>query len=327
MDVGDLNLRRRTRIKKNVGENQYCIKIAKNLSIVSEQKNFVLQSSDWTCTKSCDLCITAPGVDLRYNGYFFHDNGSIQDPDQDDLLLSSSPITGHNLDTPSHKINTIWAVVVEILAFVGLEVCVFVIPTLCPHYKSCNPSSDSLVVYIYCGVWFGALLLDRYYRYQHNRSRLAGYLEFYRRTRNIRRLPFFINCIASTVLLIGIKLMDTKCGDNNENCGIVHKSLILQIIISLDVAVTLAFLILYLVKTIQFNRSDVTPDVTRDELSSSFMHSSVSSEIGFRDESYSDQVLEKQADMIRYLKQHNAQLSKRILMLTAENNALKSGNS
>ena len=47
-------------------KNQYCIKIAKNLSIVSGQKNFVLLT-DWPCTKSCDLCITAPGVDLRYN--------------------------------------------------------------------------------------------------------------------------------------------------------------------------------------------------------------------------------------------------------------------
>ena len=44
----------------------------------------------------------------------------------------------------------------------------------------------------------------------------------------------------------------------------------------------------------------------------------------FRDENYSDQVLEKQADMIRYLKQHNSQLGKRILAITAENNALKS---
>ena len=44
----------------------------------------------------------------------------------------------------------------------------------------------------------------------------------------------------------------------------------------------------------------------------------------FRDENYSDQVLEKQADMIRYLKQHNSQLGKRILAITAENNAMKS---
>lgn len=42
-----------------------------------------------------------------------------------------------------------------------------------------------------------------------------------------------------------------------------------------------------------------------------------------RDDSYSDQVLERQADMIRYLKQHNVQLGKRLLALTEENSMLK----
>lgn len=68
----------------------------------------------------------------------------------------------------------------------------------------------------------------------------------------------------------------------------------------------------------------MSPDVAQDEMISSFMQNSGTSEIGFRDENYSDQVLEKQADMIRYLKQHNSQLGRRILALTAENNALKS---
>ena len=40
----------------------------------------------------------------------------------------------------------------------------------------------------------------------------------------------------------------------------------------------------------------------------------------FRDEDYLDEVLEKQADMIRYLKQHNSNLGKKILKLTTELN-------
>jgi hypothetical protein len=36
-----------------------------------------------------------------------------------------------------------------------------------------------------------------------------------------------------------------------------------------------------------------------------------------------DQVLERQADMIRYLKQHNEQLSKKIIVLSEENQSLK----
>ena len=36
-----------------------------------------------------------------------------------------------------------------------------------------------------------------------------------------------------------------------------------------------------------------------------------------RDNDYLDEVLEKQADMIRYLQQHNANLGKRLMKLTA----------
>ena len=38
----------------------------------------------------------------------------------------------------------------------------------------------------------------------------------------------------------------------------------------------------------------------------------------FRDNDYLDEVLEKQADMIRYLQQHNANLGKRLMKLTAQ---------
>ena len=40
--------------------------------------------------------------------------------------------------------------------------------------------------------------------------------------------------------------------------------------------------------------------------------------ISFRDNDYLDEVLEKQADMIRYLQQHNANLGKRLMKLTAQ---------
>ena len=43
----------------------------------------------------------------------------------------------------------------------------------------------------------------------------------------------------------------------------------------------------------------------------------------YRDENFTDQILERQADMIRYLKQHNMQLGKKILDLTEEMKTLR----
>ena len=42
-----------------------------------------------------------------------------------------------------------------------------------------------------------------------------------------------------------------------------------------------------------------------------------------RDEDYLDEVLEKQADLIRYLKQHNANLGRKIVKLTQDMNDYK----
>ena len=42
------------------------------------------------------------------------------------------------------------------------------------------------------------------------------------------------------------------------------------------------------------------------------------SSVFFRDETVMEDILEKQADQIRYLKEHNSHLGKKVLKLTAE---------
>ena len=112
-------------------------------------------------------------------------------------LYVPTPVPASRRPTPS-----LCTFTVLFMLQIGLEVCVFVLPSICPHTSSCQPTPDSLIVYIYCGLWLVTLLLDRYYRHQHNKSRLAGYLEFYRRTRNIRRMPFFVNCVGKICLIM-----------------------------------------------------------------------------------------------------------------------------
>ena len=57
------------------------------------------------------------------------------------------------------------------------------------------------------------------------------------------------------------------------------------------------------------------PDVQEEEAAVGFLPAHSGSEIGFRDETFLDEVLEKQADMIKYLKQHNVHLGKKIIHL------------
>ncbi|KAJ8316318.1 hypothetical protein KUTeg_006332, partial [Tegillarca granosa] len=262
-------------------------------------------------------------------GYFFNEDTAINHHDEDELTPDTLPLSSE-FDPPFRKLPTVFAIVLHLIVVILLQISIIVLPIKCPK-KDCGTEATSIIAYIHGALWFVHLALDRYYRHHHNKSRQNGYLEFYRRTRHIRRIPLNVNSCANAVVLVLLRILDDLC-PKSEKC-------------------------LELMKTKKFNDTKAPPDVAQDEMLTSFMHSSASSEIGYRvtderntftktgeekqfddqclqyfdyillfcrDDQYTDQVLEKQADMIRYLKHHNVQLGKRILALSAENNALKS---
>ncbi|XP_047433936.1 transmembrane protein 192 isoform X3 [Mugil cephalus] len=72
------------------------------------------------------------------------------------------------------------------------------------------------------------------------------------------------------------------------------------------------------VKVFRYNRERSAPDVSQEDLSHTYSVTSLPTETGFRGSSSLEEVVEKQADLIEYLKQHNTLLSKRLLNLTAQ---------
>ncbi|CAI5680754.1 transmembrane protein 192 isoform X2 [Oreochromis niloticus] len=78
------------------------------------------------------------------------------------------------------------------------------------------------------------------------------------------------------------------------------------------------FIINSAVKVMRFNRERAAPDVSQEELSHTYSLTNAPTETGFRGSSNLEEVVEKQADLIEYLKQHNTILSKRLLNLTAQ---------
>ena len=75
---------------------------------------------------------------------------------------------------------------------IALAVSAYVVPELC-SLQVCGQDSISLTLYIHGGMWFVLFILDRFLALKHKESRLNGYLDFYRRTQNIRIIPFQIN--------------------------------------------------------------------------------------------------------------------------------------
>ncbi|XP_052805755.1 transmembrane protein 192-like [Mya arenaria] len=250
-------------------------------------------------------------------GLFFEEH-----QEDDDLTDSANLSLVMSTEQSGRTINTTWSILLEISLLIGVWVCVFILPKLCTDEK-CGVSAYALELFLVAGVWFIQLAIDRYYRNQHYRSRLFGYLNFYRQTRNIRRLPLVVASAALSILLITTQIIMEKCV-HQVKCGPLSREGYIQIVVSVSCALQIGLLVIYSIRTIQFNRSGASPDVNQEELMTSFLQTnSISSDIGFRDAGLLDQVLEKQADMIRYLRQHNEQLSRRILTLSEENESLQ----
>ncbi|CAG5122509.1 unnamed protein product [Candidula unifasciata] len=246
------------------------------------------------------------------------------EPDDDDLIvdhiqLISGPETAHK------PMNTTWAIVLAKILYIALGVSAYIIPLeYCKNSLpggKCDKEAFSLTQYIHGGMWFVLFALDRYFHLKHEESRLHGYLEFYRKTRNIRRIPVVINSLANAVMVIVVQVLDNYCSED-DGCHKLSKANYVQILVSIECALALISLLIYLVHTVKFNYKKPLPDVAQEGHLSHF--GAAGSDLGYRNEGHDDQVLEKQADMIRYLKQHTEVLAKRNLALTEEIYRLKS---
>ena len=76
---------------------------------------------------------------------------------------------------------------------------------------------------------------------------------------------------------------------------------------------------MFLVQTLKFNREKKTPDIN-NELQRPLFQSPDLKNIGFKDSSYLSNILENQADMIRYLQERNEKLSKKLYLKNDKTN-------
>ncbi|GCC24742.1 transmembrane protein 192 [Chiloscyllium punctatum] len=154
-------------------------------------------------------------------------------------------------------------------------------------------------------------VFEYYLHVQHSKFRARGYLELYRSIRHLKRLPLLIHSAGNAVLLIFFVLMQLKL-----------ETLVIYFILgvlTMELFFSSVCLIIYTVKIIKFNQLKPCPDIQEEERRHRCPNlTNVLSETGFRDGSNLENLVEKQADLIDYLKMHNVELSKRLLTLTSQ---------
>ncbi|GAU88192.1 hypothetical protein RvY_00936 [Ramazzottius varieornatus] len=215
-------------------------------------------------------------------------------------------------------------VVSFIILLVVLDVIFsFVLPVVCPVTCS-GVTAFSWISYLQIILFFAILLADSLLRRIHSASRSLGYLEFYRRTRKYRKLPVIIVATASCIFLFAAVMTEQFCPDQ-VRCGAQFtRADILQIVCCLQAAVLIPLCFRYIYISRQFNKARALPDVLQDNLNTErILQSSanIGQRVGVKEEGFKENLLEKQADEILYLRKRNAFLSSRILDLTTQLNS------
>lgn len=173
-----------------------------------------------------------------------------------------------------------------------------------------------IMLYMRAAFWLITFLIDHYVKRHHEKLRLDGYHDFHRATTGHRAVPLQIVSLWNTFLLAVQALIQHYYGDAfAEKCvvvGFLSPIVYITMFCSLETFVLAVVNGSYIGKVVRFNRTAAPPDA----LQGSRGHSSGSLGLTQRGLSTAE-LLEKQADLINYLKDHNLKLNQKIMQMNA----------
>jgi len=196
------------------------------------------------------------------------------------------------------RLPTLPAAVIQIILCIGQIVLVFILPA----FYDPNPTEKdwhglgafSLLIYVHTSYWAAFLFIDRFLFHFHHKSRQQGYLDFYVKTKNLRRAPFYILSVGNAVLMMVTVILNDFCDTSFDCLHSLTKVDYLRGLLTLESLVVLCLAINYIYVLSIFHASRQPPDVLRDELWERQV-------VGSLEPAQVQQVMERQAEMIRYL--------------------------
>lgn len=218
------------------------------------------------------------------------------------------------------KVPTLPAAVIQVLLCIAQIVLVFLLPSLYDNRNHPNNfGSFSLLIYTHSVHWAAFLIIDQILHHHHHKSRLQGYLEFYVETKNKRRIPFYLLSVGNALLMIVVMVLHDLCDQDDSDCGqSLTKVDYLRGLITLESMVVMCIVFSYIYVLHEHNRAAQLPDILREECMASLQPGAraPSRVVGYRGPDKVSEVLERQAEMIRYLHEHTESLCAKIQDLT-----------
>lgn len=222
------------------------------------------------------------------------------------------------------KLETVPIVSVTLILGICLEITGIVFVCVWPEQQN---KCDTYFVYLYlhCAYWLIVMVTDHLVKKKHHSLRVYGYLDFYQSTYQNIRTPLFITSLWVTCyLLLAIVLHHTHKANYEQYCRASEWFTPLNYILfltTLELMIIVPVYVHYIKKVRKFNRLHPPPDVIREEWMSSFNHDSYGGLGSDPTRSNMEELLEKQADLIRYLLDYNVTLSHRMMLLAIKHRA------
>uniref|UniRef100_A0A8C6VPK3 Transmembrane protein 192 n=1 Tax=Naja naja TaxID=35670 RepID=A0A8C6VPK3_NAJNA len=231
------------------------------------------------------------------------DNGSLEVTQSmdDDPLLDAPLLPRHTLHSrlhpEFHAIPTVFVANVLLLLHVTFVVLAFVTGVICSYTDSSEDTCPENYTYPFkvqttitiakVILWMLHLFLERYIHFHHSKARSKGYLRIYRTTRHLKRIPLLIQSTGNVALLLILSLQHSFPNHNKMYLCFMLGILAMELICSL------ICLVVYTVKVSNFNQAKPRPDIIEEEKMYSYPNQ-VTSEVGFREFSSLEEVVEKQ---------------------------------
>lgn len=239
----------------------------------------------------------------------------------DDQQLLQPIIESYGIFKP---LNTVPAFSFHLLVTLALEVTAIVFAALHPNDRSANCREYFILIYIHIGLWVVTLIVDQIARIKHYNLRMNGYLDFYKKTQLHHKLPLYVVSLWNAALLLIQAVMQHFYPDNfAEKClsgDVLSPVNYICAFVTVEFCVIFGINVNYILRVNKFNKIRPPPDVQKEEWNAcSSSETFAQGEMGYRQ--LGDRVydfLEKQADMIRHLKDHNARLGEKLMILNAQ---------
>lgn len=244
-------------------------------------------------------------------GRFFEDSSTRMD----DSHTMLDPILATEDDDGFRPLKTVPAFSLHLVISSCISLTGIILAATWDDSKRCE--AYFIMLYLRAAFWLITYLFDHFVKNRHEKMRLDGYHDFYRCTDRHRTVPLQIVSLWNTFLLAVQALIQHFYGDDfAQKCvvvGLLSPIVYITLFCSLETLVLSIVHGTYITKVVHFNRAAAPPDA----LQGSRGHSSGSLGLTQRGLSTAE-LLEKQADLINYLKDHNLKLNQKIMQMNAQ---------